>query len=52
MFDGIIFCFGVNIRPDAIKAMRALKVKPRSHKLLHTLLEDIKQLCIDKTRQE
>ena len=52
LFGATIFTFGTASKPEAVKAMKACNIAPRNHKLLHTLLEDIKNAIIKKSKRE
>ena len=46
--DAEIFTFGAGVGPSAQEALAEWNYEPKVHKLIHTLLKDIKDTCVKR----
>lgn len=51
LFNASIFTFGTTSKPEALRAMKQYNIVPKNHKLLHTLLEDIRNVVLQKSKR-
>lgn len=50
LFSATIMCFNAKISPDILKTVKS-SCSIKSHKLIHTFLDDIKSLCVERQKQ-
>lgn len=50
LFKATIVCFNSKISPDAVRGGKPT-CQIKTHKLIHTFLEDIKALCVQRQQQ-
>ncbi|MBS1889748.1 MAG: hypothetical protein JST59_00515 [Actinobacteria bacterium] len=52
LFGALMFTFGTTTKPEAVRAMKTYNIAAKNHKLLHSLVEDIRNAIVKKSKRE